>query len=85
MASVQMLYGLPVSANKLDDLSALWDEIAPLGAIIRILVDHIDQVKLLNEYEKARQNPRRWSVFVKIDAGYQCVYLPGTQPALLLT
>ena len=74
---VQILYGLPVSVNKLDDLSVLWDEIAPLGAAIRILVDHPDQVHLLNEYEKARPNPRRWSIFIKIDAGYQCVNLFG--------
>ena len=62
-----------MSVNKLDDLSALWDEITPLGAVVRILIDHPDQVQLLNEYEKARPNTRRWSVFVKIDAGYQCV------------
>lgn len=75
MALVQILYGLPLSTNKLDDLSALWDEIAPLGAVIRVLVDHPDQVELLNEYEKARANPRRWSAFVKIDAGNQYVSL----------
>ena len=64
-----------MSINKLNDLSTLWDEIAPLGAVIRILVDHPDQVQLLNEYEKARPNPRRWSAFVKIDDGSQCVNL----------
>ena len=77
MALVQILYGLPLSTNKLGDLSALWDEIAPLGAVIRVLVDHPDQVELLNEYEKARASPRRWSVFVKIDAGNQYARLFG--------
>jgi hypothetical protein len=75
LALLQILYGLPLSANKLDELSALWDEIAPLGAVIRVLVDHPDQLKLLNEYEKARANPRLWSAFVKIDAGNQYVSL----------
>ena len=85
MASSQILYGLPVSVNKLDDLSTLWDEIAPLGAVIRVLIDHPDQVQLLNEYEKTRPTPRRWSVFVKIDAGYQCVNLFGMWSTFLLT
>ena len=48
-----------MSVNKLDDLSALWDEVAPLDAVIRVLIDHPDQVQLLNEYEEARSNPRR--------------------------
>lgn len=82
---IQILYGLPISLNKLDDLSALWDEITPLGAVIRILVDHPGQLQLLNDYEKGRSNPRRWSAFVKIDAGSRCVNLLVTFSTLLLT
>lgn len=74
-----------MSVDKLDDLSALWDEIVPLGAVVRVLIDHPDQVQLLNEYEKARSDARRWSVFVKIDAGYQCVNPLDMWSTLLLT
>jgi D-serine ammonia-lyase len=53
----------------LADLSALWDEIAPQGAILRILIDHPDQVRFLENFERNREHLRRWSVFVKVDGG----------------
>lgn len=65
----QILYGLPVGINKVEDLSTLWDLIAVDGATVRLLIDHPDQVQFLEEYEKSRQNPRKWSVFVKVDGG----------------
>ncbi|KIK70951.1 hypothetical protein GYMLUDRAFT_33040 [Collybiopsis luxurians FD-317 M1] len=64
-----LLYGLPVAPNKVADLSHLWDAVAPEGGVIRLLIDHPDQIKYLEECEHERQVPRRWSVFVKIDGG----------------
>ncbi|KAF8642292.1 hypothetical protein AX16_009562 [Volvariella volvacea WC 439] len=64
-----MLYGLPVAVNKIADLSQLWEAIAGDGGVIRLLVDHPTQVRLLEDFERKRTNPRRWSVFVKIDGG----------------
>ncbi|KAF7289881.1 Calcium ATPase transmembrane domain M-containing protein [Mycena indigotica] len=64
-----ILYGLPVGVNKIADLSDLWDEVAKDGAVVRLMVDHRDQIKCLEEFEKVRATPRRWSVFVKIDGG----------------
>ncbi|KAF7792638.1 hypothetical protein EIP86_003735 [Pleurotus ostreatoroseus] len=64
-----ILYGLPLPPNKIADLSALWDEIAQYGGIVRILIDHADQLKFLENFESQRKSPRQWSVFVKIDAG----------------
>ena len=66
---MQILYGLPLPPNKIADLSALWDEVAQYGATIRIMIDHPDQVKFLEAFESQRESPRRWSVFVKVDAG----------------
>ncbi|KAF7300630.1 D-ser-dehydrat domain-containing protein [Mycena chlorophos] len=71
-----ILYGLPVALNKVADLSALWDELAKYGAVVRLMVDHPDQIKFLEEFEKARPNPRRWSVFVKIDGGQRRAGVP---------
>ena len=69
----QILYGLPVAANKLADLSALWDGMVSASekAFLRILVDHMDQLNALEQYEISKEKPKRWSLFVKVDAGYK--------------
>ncbi|KAF8971342.1 hypothetical protein BDZ97DRAFT_1786008 [Flammula alnicola] len=64
-----ILYGLPVALNKVADLSALWNELEKYGGTVRLLVDHPDQVRFLEEYESQQEKPRRWSVFVKINGG----------------
>lgn len=64
-----ILYGLPVGLNKLDDLSALHAEMTRYGGTVRILLDHLDQVKFLEEYERAQEHPKKWSVFIKMNGG----------------
>ena len=71
----QVLYGLPMAPNKIADLSALTDELAAVGANMRILVDHPDQVKVIEAWESTKAQHRRWSVFMKVDCGNQCVSL----------
>ncbi|KAG6814059.1 hypothetical protein H0H92_003106 [Tricholoma furcatifolium] len=66
---VQVLYGLPLTINKVADLSDLSDEIVKDGGVLRVLIDHPDQVKFLERFESVREHPKRWSVFVKIDGG----------------
>ena len=39
ISSWQILYGLPLAVNKLEDLSALRTELEKYGAIVRLLVD----------------------------------------------
>ena len=67
---------MPVSINKVADLSNLWDEMVKLSnkAVLRILVDHPDQLDALEAFEKQRREPRQWSLFVKVDAGYKYVH-----------
>lgn len=55
--------------NKLDDLSALNEEMVKYGGTVRIFVDNLEQIKFLEEYEKQQARPRRWSAFIKIDGG----------------
>ncbi|KAK7058991.1 hypothetical protein VNI00_001615 [Paramarasmius palmivorus] len=75
-----LLYGLPIAPNKIEDLSNLWDEIAPSGGIVRVLIDHPDQVKFLEQFEKERSQPRKWSVFVKVDGGQKRAGVPTASP-----
>ncbi|KAG6857533.1 hypothetical protein H0H87_000132 [Tephrocybe sp. NHM501043] len=55
--------------NKVADLCDLRDEISKDGGVLRLLVDHPDQVKFLEQFESTREAPIRWSVFVKVDGG----------------
>ncbi|KAH9858145.1 putative serine dehydratase domain-containing protein [Lenzites betulinus] len=64
-----VLYGLPMAPNKIADLSALTDELSAVGASMRILIDHPDQVKVIEAWESTKANHRRWSVFIKVDCG----------------
>ncbi|KAH9919093.1 putative serine dehydratase domain-containing protein [Fomitopsis serialis] len=75
-----ILYGLPVGLNKVQDLSSLWDEIAPFDAVIRLLVDHPEQVKFLEAFEQTRAQPRQWSVFIKVDCGSKRAGLQANTP-----
>ncbi|KAI9068236.1 hypothetical protein FKP32DRAFT_1619073 [Trametes sanguinea] len=64
-----VLYGLPMAPNKIADLSALTDELSAVGAAMRILIDHPDQVKVIEAWESTKANHRKWSVFIKVDCG----------------
>jgi D-serine ammonia-lyase len=65
----QILYGLPVAANKIADLAALREEMARNDGVIRLLVDHPDQIQFLEKFEEGRAQQLRWSVFIKVDGG----------------
>ncbi|KAF5390199.1 hypothetical protein D9757_002972 [Collybiopsis confluens] len=76
-----LLYGMPAAPNKIEDLSNLWDAVSPDGGIIRLLIDHPDQIRYLEEYERKRQIPRKWSVFVKVDGGQKRAGVAPGSPA----
>ncbi|KAH7883552.1 putative serine dehydratase domain-containing protein [Phlebopus sp. FC_14] len=61
-----LLYGLPVAFNKLDDLSLLHEEMTKYGGTVRIFVDNLEQVKYLEQYESSQEKPKKWSVFIKM-------------------
>ncbi|CDO71617.1 hypothetical protein BN946_scf184911.g87 [Trametes cinnabarina] len=76
-----VLYGLPMAPNKIADLSALTDELSAVGAAMRILIDHPDQVKVIEAWESTKANNRKWSVFIKVDCGSQRAGLKPESPA----
>ncbi|KAH8100676.1 hypothetical protein BXZ70DRAFT_938277 [Cristinia sonorae] len=76
-----ILYGLPVPINKLADLSDLWDEIAPHAGTVRVMVDHPIQVEAIERFEDTKSTNRRWSVFIKVDAGGKRAGLEPSSPA----
>ncbi|PFH54446.1 hypothetical protein AMATHDRAFT_72249 [Amanita thiersii Skay4041] len=64
-----ILYGLPVALNKIADMASISDALSASGGIFRVLIDHPDQVRALEEYEMNQGGSRRWSAFVKINGG----------------
>ena len=63
------MYGVPIGINKIEDITALQDNLEKHGARLRLIVDNIEQISALEAYESQKQNSRRWSVFVKADCG----------------
>jgi D-serine ammonia-lyase len=62
-----------VAANKVADLAALREQLTLRGAVLRLLVDHLDQIGFLELHEPSLASPQKWSVFVKVDAGGKSV------------
>ncbi|ANB11811.1 D-serine ammonia-lyase DSD1 [Sugiyamaella lignohabitans] len=56
-----VLYGLPIVKSKIPEL----DDLSTYVDTLRILVDNIDQLKLLQEY--GREKP--WHIMIKVDMG----------------
>ncbi|TCD62211.1 hypothetical protein EIP91_007216 [Steccherinum ochraceum] len=76
-----ILYGLPVPVNKLEDLASLRDELAKYGGTIRILIDHPVQVEAIEKFEEGRTESKKWSAFMKVDSGGKRAGLEPSSPA----
>lgn len=66
---LKLLYGVPVAINKIADLTALREKISASGGSLRLIVDHLEQVRALEAYQKAQGVTPPWSVFIKCDGG----------------
>lgn len=61
-----MLYGLPCGLDKLRDLQQLAAEMRQSEAVLRLMIDHPDQIRAL----AGVPNPNgAWSIFIKVDGG----------------
>jgi D-serine deaminase-like pyridoxal phosphate-dependent protein len=61
-----MLYGLPCGLDKLQDLKRLAAEMGKSNAVLRLMIDHPDQIRALGGIA----NPNgAWSIFIKVDGG----------------
>ncbi|RXW19870.1 hypothetical protein EST38_g5992 [Candolleomyces aberdarensis] len=64
----KILYGVPIAKNKIQPLQQLRNEIVPYNGIVRLLLDHPQQVRFLEEAQGEGASTR-WSVFVKVNGG----------------
>jgi len=58
---------MPISSDKLDELSSAQEAMGG-KAIIRLMVDHAQQIKFLDTYGPPG-GKAKWSAFVKVDGG----------------
>ena len=77
-----ILYALPLPLDKLDDLRALRAQLRRLSARgrdaqLRLMVDHVAQVRGLQAHMEAVGEAEPWSVFVKIESGYKRAGIPA--------
>lgn len=76
-STLSILYGVPISANKLPALAALRNKLhcnKPQHKI-HILIDHPRQIEMVNDFVEQQQQQTypgqaEWSGFVKLDTGY---------------
>ncbi|WWC88957.1 uncharacterized protein L201_003872 [Kwoniella dendrophila CBS 6074] len=77
-----ILYSMPIGSDKIEDLNKAQEQIGSKG-IIRLMVDHPEQINLLNQFnEKNNQRNQKWSVFVKVDGGGRRAGVPPTSQQL---
>ena len=74
-----MLYGLPLAPNKIADMGMISDIMTTDGGIFRVLIDHPEQVRCLEVFERSQGTQRRWSAFVKINGGQKFVHSQADQ------
>ncbi|WWC62270.1 uncharacterized protein I303_104866 [Kwoniella dejecticola CBS 10117] len=76
-----ILYSMPVGSDKIEDLNRAQDIIGSKG-VIRLMVDHPEQIKLLSQFNEKNGRKQKWSVFVKVDGGGRRAGVPPTSQQL---
>ena len=64
----QILYSMPISADKLEDLNDAQEKVSG-KAVIRVMVDHPDQIDALQAFNERMGRKAKWTVFCKVDGG----------------
>ena len=59
---------MPVSADKMEDLNTVQGTVGS-KAVIRLMVDHPEQIAGLARYNENMGRQEPWSVFIKVDGG----------------
>jgi len=72
-----ILYGLPIAANKIRDLSTLQAQIKQYDATVKLLIDHPDQITAL---EKHSEENEQWRIFLKVDGGQRRAGVSPSSP-----
>ncbi|WWD03173.1 hypothetical protein V865_001220 [Kwoniella europaea PYCC6329] len=76
-----ILYSMPVGEDKISDLNLAQDKIGSKG-VIRLMVDHPEQIRLLTDFNEKEGRKQKWSVFVKVDGGGRRAGVPPTSQQL---
>jgi len=70
-----ILFGVPIASSKLSSLVKLQNKLR--GGTIRILVDHVEQVRQVEEFVKATTGDLpKFKTYLKLDTGYHRAGVP---------
>lgn len=73
-----VLYGVPVARSRLDEVQYLADRFQHF----RLMVDNVETIRHLAEFDAAQNVPQGFSVFVKVDCGTHRAGLEADSEAL---
>ncbi len=59
---------MPISEDRMEDLNSIQEKVGK-RAVIRVMVDHSEQIQALGRFNEKYRRKERWSVFVKVDGG----------------
>jgi D-serine deaminase-like pyridoxal phosphate-dependent protein len=59
---------MPISEDRMEDLNDLQEKVAG-KAVVRVMVDHPEQIEALGRFSEKVGRRDKWSVFVKVDGG----------------
>lgn len=64
---------MPISADKMEDLNDAQEKVKG-KAVIRVMVDHPEQIEVLGRFSERVGRKEKWSAFIKVDGGGRYVY-----------
>jgi D-serine deaminase-like pyridoxal phosphate-dependent protein len=63
------MYGLPLPIDRLGELAGIADKLSQYDGNLRVLIDNPAQVQAVESWTQQEGKGRRWSAFIKCDAG----------------
>ena len=59
---------MPISEDRMEDLNDAQEKVGD-QAVIRVMVDHSEQIQALGRFSERCSRRQKWSMFVKVDGG----------------
>jgi D-serine deaminase-like pyridoxal phosphate-dependent protein len=80
----QILYSMPIGSDRIEELDQIQKEVQG-KAVVRVMVDHAEQIRALEEFNSRTGRKENWTAFLKVDGGGRWVFEQHNSPSSLLT
>lgn len=75
----QILYSMPIGSDRIEELDHIQREVQG-KAVVRVMVDHAEQIRALEEFNSRTGRKENWTAFLKVDGGGRWVFRTTPQP-----